>query len=563
MVNFFDVLTRLSALARLAVLTAIALGFAASVSLAAVQPNDKRVALVIGNGAYQSAVRLDNAVFDARAVADSFRKLGFQVVDGYDLDIDQMRSKVSEFSAALSDSKSAVIYYAGHGISVDEENYLVPTDIVLKSPTDLDLNAISVSLLLKQMKRDDRVNIVILDACRDNPFSAVLARQKTRALVVERGLTPIDGDLARGTLIAFASDPKSSALDGPTGAHSPFTEAFLSHLFDAGVTIDTVMSRVRNDVWEKTGHHQLPWVNTSLIGEYELNPQPRSEPVIESAKPSTSLAEPLADSRQAQENLLWESAQHSNLGADYQAYLSAFPAGVFAQMAKNRIASTESPRTSAPTPAPQTLAMAEPSSLKDDALKDSVATADTERALDLGAAGEKEVQQRLSALDIYAGPKTGRLDPATRSALGEWQRKSGFAPTSFLDAAQLAALKADSETEYQKSHAAQPATQPAAPETPRRVFVKPSPKPPVMRSAKPSAPATPARRVVKRTNLNRPETAEQAAPPPPPPVFLGGSPAWRHKAGLPELPTDPGMGGRPPGFWVGSSGGLLLGGFRH
>ena len=175
MAKFFGVLARFSGLARLAVLAAIAFGFAASVSLAAVQLNDKRVALVIGNGAYQNAVRLDNAVFDARAVADSFRKLGFQVVDGYDLDIDQMRSKVSEFSAALSDSKSAVIYYAGHGISVDEENYLVPTDIVLKSPTDLDLNAISVSLLLKQMKRDDRVNIVILDACRDNPFAAVLA----------------------------------------------------------------------------------------------------------------------------------------------------------------------------------------------------------------------------------------------------------------------------------------------------------------------------------------------------------------------------------------------------
>jgi uncharacterized caspase-like protein len=558
MAKFFGVLARFSGLARLMVLAAIVFGFAASVSLAAVQPNDKRIALVIGNGAYQNAVRLDNAVFDARAVAESFRKLGFQVVDGYDLDIDQMRAKVSEFSAALSDSKSAVIYYAGHGIAVDEENYLIPTDIVLKSPTDLDLNAISVSLLLKQMKRDDRVNIVILDACRDNPFAATLARAKTRALVVERGLTRIDGDLARGTLIAFASDPKSTALDGQTGAHSPFTEAFLSHLFDRGVTIDTVMSRVRNDVWEKTGHHQLPWVNTSLIGEYELNPQPTSEPVVESAKPSTSLTEPLADSRQAQENLLWESAQHSNLGADYQAYLSAFPSGVFAQMAKNRIASMESPRTSAPTPAPQTLAMAEPSGLKDDALKDSVATADTERALNLAAAGEKEVQQRLSALDIYAGPKTGTLDPATRSALGEWQKKSGFAPTSFLDAAQLAALKADSETEYQKSLAAQPATQPAAPDTRRRVFVKPSPKPPVVRSAKPSAPATPARRAVKRTNPNRPETAEQAAPPPPPQVFLGGSPAWRRRAGLPELPTDPGMGGRPPGFWLGSSGGLLL-----
>ena len=352
MAKFFCVLARFSVLARMAALAAIAFGFAATVSLAAVSPSEKRVALVIGNGAYQNAVRLDNAVFDARAVADGFRKLGFQVVDGYDLDIDQMRAKVSEFSAALSDSKSAVIYYAGHGISVDEENYLVPTDIVLKSPTDLDLNAISVSLLLKQMKRDDRVNIVILDACRDNPFAAELAKHKTRALVVERGLSRIDGDLARGTLIAFASDPKSTALDGPPGQHSPFTAAFLAHLDDPGVPIDTVMSRVRNDVWEKTGHHQLPWVNTSLIGEYELNPQPPPESTAETAKPSAPPAETVADPRQAEENLMWESAQHSNLAADYQAYLSAFPGGVFAQMAKNRIASMEAARTSAP-PAPR------------------------------------------------------------------------------------------------------------------------------------------------------------------------------------------------------------------
>src|SRR5271169_841754 len=236
MTKLLSRLARLIRAALPAALAVTAIALTVVPSAAAVQPADKRVALVIGNGAYQSAVRLDNAVFDAKAVAASFRKLGFQVVDGYDLDIDQMRSKVSEFSAALSDSKSAVIYYAGHGVSVDEENYIVPTDIALKSPTDLDLNAISVSLLLKQMKRDDRVNIVILDACRDNPFAAELAKHKTRALVVERGLSRIDGDLARGTLIAFASDPKSSALDGPPGHHSPFTEAFLAHVFDPAVS---------------------------------------------------------------------------------------------------------------------------------------------------------------------------------------------------------------------------------------------------------------------------------------------------------------------------------------
>ena len=286
-------------------------------------------------------------------------------MDGYDLDIDQMRAKVSEFSAALSDSRSAVIYYAGHGISVDEENYLIPTDIVLKSPTDLDLNAISVSLLLKQMKRDDRVNIVILDACRDNPFAAELAKHKTRALVVERGLSRIDGDLARGTLIAFASDPKSTALDGPSGQHSPFTQAFLAHLFDPGVTIDTVMSRVRNDVWEKTGHNQLPWVNTSLIGEYELNPQPPPETSAKSTLgrvPSESLADP----RQAQENLMWESAQHSNLGGRLS--------GLSRRLSWRRVRANGEEQDCQhgerenlpPTPAPQTLAMTEPTGPQDE-----------------------------------------------------------------------------------------------------------------------------------------------------------------------------------------------------
>jgi uncharacterized caspase-like protein len=550
MAKFFCILARAAALAAIAF-------FTVSLSSAAVSPGEKRVALVIGNGAYEHAVRLDNAVFDAKAVAAAFRKLGFQVVDGYDLDIDHMREKVSEFSAALADAQSAVIYYAGHGVSVDEENYLIPTDIVLKSPSDLDLNAISVSLLLKEMKREDQVNIVILDACRDNPFAEALARQKTRSLVVERGLSPIEGDLARGTLIAFASDPKSAALDGPPGHHSPFTAAFLDHLFDRGITIDTVMSRVRNEVWQKTAHRQLPWVNTSLIGEYELDPQPAPGPAAD-AKPAGSAE---ANAGQAEENLLWESAEKSNLAADYQAYLDAFPNGVFARMAKNRIANMED-RTSAPAPAPQTLAMREPTGPKESALKDDVATADTERALNLSPAGEKEVQQRLTVIDLYKGPSTGTLDDATRSALAEWQKKRGYAPTAFLNFAELAALRADSETEYQKFLAAQPAAQPAAPEAVRRAVVRSAPKSLLRRAAKHSA--KPARRLVRRTKPKRTETAAEAAPPPPPPQqFLGGSPAWRRRAGLPELPSAPGMGGRPPGFWLGSSGGLFLGGARH
>jgi hypothetical protein len=299
-------------------------------------------------------------------------------------------------------------------------------------------------------------------------------------------------------------------------------------------------------------------VNTSLIGEYELNPQSAPETSAKSTELSAAPAQVFADPRQAQENLLWESAQHSNLSADYQAYLDAFPGGVFAQMAKNRIASVEAARSSPPTPAPQTLAMTEPTAPREEEWKNNVGTVETERSLNLDPTVQKEVQQRLTVLSIYKGPVTGALDQATRSALAEWQKKRGFAPTSFLDSAQFAALKADSETEYQKYLAAEP----VAPQTPRREVVRPSPKPAVTRAAKPSAPAAPVRRVVNRPNPNRNQTADQAAPPPPPDP--GGSPAWRHAAGLPELPTDPGLGGRPPGFWLGSSGGgLMLRGFRH
>ena len=231
---------------------------------------------MIGNGDYKTAPRLDNPPIDAKAVAASLKRLGFQVVEGYDLSMAQMRASVAEFSAALPDAKAAIVYYAGHGVSVDEENCILPTDIVLKSPTDLDLGAISISLLLKQMKREERVNVVILDACRDNPFAADLAHSRSRSVVGERGLSRVEGDLARGTLIAFASDPKSTALDGRPGEHSPFTRALIDHLEDPGVPIDTVMNRVRSEVWETTNNRQLPWVNTSIIGEFSLNPRATS-----------------------------------------------------------------------------------------------------------------------------------------------------------------------------------------------------------------------------------------------------------------------------------------------
>ncbi len=560
----------------------VAIGVAVvSISNVAAAPEGKRVALVIGNGAYLNAPKLDNPTFDARAVAGAFRKLGFQVVDGYNLDIAEMRQKVAEFSASLPGAKSAVVYYAGHGVSVDDENYLIPTDIKLRSPTDLDLGAISVSLILKQMKREDRVNVVILDACRDNPFAAALAKSRTRAIIGERGLSRIDGDLARGTLIAFASDPKSVALDGPAGQHSPFTEAFLDHVFDSGVSIDTVMSRVRSEVWEKTDHNQLPWVNTSLIGDYALNPQPASQASPEEAADAAKAPSPViaAVAARTQEDLLWESAQHSNLSADYKVYLDAFPNGVFAQMAKNRIevlqdagastaakvpetvASRDSgasgaakvPETAA-SRAPETVAAVEPVAPSKTDWKAEIGSVDTEKALDLTATDRKEIQDRLIALELYKGQATGVFNLSTRVAISAWQKRKGAAATSFLGALQLAELRAESQTEYQKYLAAQ-----SAPRHAPRQAVKPASKhAPRLTKAR-----TPERhhRVTKRSSPPRVETEAAAAPPDP-----GGTPAWRRRAGLPVNDPPP-TSGPPPGFWqgaaTGAAAGLLIGGFRR
>ena len=505
---------------------------------------ENRVALVIGNGAYQNAPRLDNAVLDASAVADAFRKLGFEVVDGYDLDIAGMRAKVAEFSGDLPGAKSAVVYYAGHGISVDEENYLLPTDIVLRSPTDLDLGAISLSLVLKQMKREDRVNVVILDACRDNPFAEALARSKTRSIVGERGLSRIDGDLARGTLIAFASDPKSTALDGPPGEHSPFTAAFLDHVFDPGVSIDMVMSRVRAEVWEKTNHDQLPWVNTSLIGDYILNPQLAPEPARKGAAEAARVEAPPASlpERQSQEDLLWELAQHSNLRADYQAYLDAFPDGFFAQMAKNRIAALENPSVARAQQAPE--------SGKEPERKDwraEIGTAETEKALNLTPAEEKEIQQRLTALDLYKGPATGSLDPPTRRAITEWQKSRGAALSSYLGPMQLAELRQESEDTYQNLLAAQSAPEPKAVEG-----VKPAPRTATPRAAvRGSAAREP---VVREPTKSRASIGPDARlrlapgqrnPTPAASPHCNGNPTWCRLAGLPVDGGAPRVGRSP------------------
>src|SRR4051794_32980 len=186
---------------------------------------DRRVAFVVGNGAYKAVVQLPNPPIDAKAMASTLRNVGFEVIEGSNLSRDQMTEKLLDFGRKAQGSDIAVFYYAGHGIAVGGTNYLLPVDADIKSEMDVKLGAaINIDLTLDQTMGDAKVKLVFLDACRDNPFAAkIKSNSATRSVNVGSGLAEMKS--GEGTLIAFATGPGQTALDGQEGNNSPFTRA--------------------------------------------------------------------------------------------------------------------------------------------------------------------------------------------------------------------------------------------------------------------------------------------------------------------------------------------------
>lgn len=434
--------------ARLVVVFALVL-WGTSLSPAYAALPERRVALVIGNSAYTAVPPLANPQRDAKGVSAALKRLGFEVVEGYDLKMEEMTGVVREFAQKLDGAKAGLVYYAGHGIAVGDDNYLIPVDASLRSEADLDFRAVNVQLVLRQMQRDERVNIVILDACRDNPFATQLAA-KSRA--VTRGLTAIETQSASGILIAFATDPRATALDGEKDGNSPFTSALLKHIETPEVSITTVMDRVRADVWEATGKKQKPWTNSSIIGEFRLNPALKLAAVdptvlatktIDAAVPAPAMpAAPTFDRAQI-DIKTWEVAERGNSAADYRSYLEAFPTGQFAGFARNRLASLDAAK-------PAANAVEVPPGVTDEALKKEIGTAQTETAMKLQAKDRRELQSRLRVAGFQSGKAATTFGPSQRKAIQEWQKSRGIPETGFLTAMQATALRAQSEVAYQQ-----------------------------------------------------------------------------------------------------------------
>jgi uncharacterized caspase-like protein len=189
-------------------------------------------------------------------------------VEGKNLDRRGMDEAIREFGRKLDGADLALFFYAGHGLQVNGKNYLVPIDARLERPGDLALDAVDIGNVLAQMEAEKRVNLVFLDACRDNPLARSLARSLgARSSAVGQGLASIQS--AIGTMIAYATQPDNVALDG-TGRNSPFTTALLKHITTPGIDITTVMRRVRTNVIAATHEKQVPWDHSSLTGDVIL-----------------------------------------------------------------------------------------------------------------------------------------------------------------------------------------------------------------------------------------------------------------------------------------------------
>lgn len=227
---------------------------------------ETRVALVIGNSAYQHTTPLTHPAGDARAVGAALRRLGFTVVEGRDLTRTRFAETLADFSAHLQNTDTALVFYAGHSLQLGEENWLIPVDAQVSSDLDLELNAIPLSAVLRTLEKSARVRLIILDASQENPMAAQIT-QGGRPSPATRGLARVEAGV--GTLIAYSAQPGSLAPDSG-GAHSPFAGALLDLMEERELEIRQMLTQVRAKVIAQTGRKQVPWDHSALTGNVYL-----------------------------------------------------------------------------------------------------------------------------------------------------------------------------------------------------------------------------------------------------------------------------------------------------
>ncbi len=392
---------------------------------------DRRVAFVVGNGAYKNVAQLPNPPIDAKAMAGVLRNVGFEVVEGTNLTRDKMTEKLLDFGKKAQGADVALFFYAGHGIAISGTNYLLPVDADIKSEMDVKLGAaINIDLTLDQTMGDAKVKLVFLDACRDNPFAAKIKSNATRSVSVQQGLAEMKS--GEGTLIAFATGPGQTALDGQEGTNSPFTRALIAHITQPGLEIQQAMTEVRAQVNEETNKGQLPWGHTNLIGSVYLNPAaaPAATAAAATAAPATVASIKPAGTDVELE--FWRSVKDSNKPEELNAYVTNYPNGQFKALALARVAALENGPSTATATRNLTPGI-------DAATFTEDASQVTEDQIGLDKGQRRDVQRRLTGLG-FDTKLTGTFTDETRSVIKRWQAARGYPSTGFFNKLQHKAL---------------------------------------------------------------------------------------------------------------------------
>lgn len=398
----------------------------------------KRVALVIGNAAYANAVPLRNARNDATAVTSALRQLGFEVGPSPLLDADNaaLRTAIAAFRTRSEGAALALLFYAGHAVQVDNGNHLVPVDGRLRDPADLDLQTVRLDTVLGQMR--GQVNLLILDACRDNPFADRLAaagRQTGRSLNTHRGLARIDaGTLSGGALLAMAAAPDAVADDG-SGQHSPYTTALLRHLQTPDLPVRLLFARIRETVEADTNGRQRPETIDRLPARPIYLVQPTGGEGTGAAPAANTEADRAACTALTRQPTVTQA----------QAYLARFPDGPCADLAAALGAAATAPE-------PRREEVTAPTDARTDTLTllgvpvpeapHPLSAREAEDRLGLTRNGWRQVQTALNRLGYGAGVADGIPGGRTRAAIERWQRATDRTVESYgyLTAAGLATL---------------------------------------------------------------------------------------------------------------------------
>lgn len=271
---------------------------------------ERRVALVIGNSSYSNAPVLPNTVNDARDMAASLRKVGFEVVDGVNLDKRGMDQAVTRFARLAQDADAVMFYYAGHGFQFNGENYLVPVEARVEDEISVQYETTRLNDVLTALNFSKGVKIMVLDACRNNPFVSQLAkRQATRGFAVGTGLAPVAR--AQGMVIAYATQANDVAADG-IGRNSPFTAALVREIEQPGLEVATMFRRVQKSVYDATSGRQTPELSLSLLGDFYLN-------------------------REETDSDVWRRIRASDDAAAFTAFIQRYPTSFFTIDARTRL----------------------------------------------------------------------------------------------------------------------------------------------------------------------------------------------------------------------------------